>query len=201
MQESNMLSEIEIINGCKKNKKAAQIALYEKYSPVLRTICNRYAKDNEEAEDLLHDGIIKILSNIKKYNEKGSFEGWLKRVTVNNAITYYHKNIKRRHQLNFEEAGVHFIDEDENDCSDDDFRNCITNAELSKDEMIRVISGLPDGFRMVFNLYVFENYSHKEIGAELKISVNTSKSQLSRARKLLQKLLYQYCLDKKMKNE
>lgn len=195
-----MLSENEIIDGCKKNSKSAQIALFEKYSPVLRNICCRYAVNRDEAEDLLHDGFIKILSNIGKYDRKGSFEGWLRKVTVNNAITHYHKKSKERGMIRLDETSVQ-ISEEENNGDDQSLRNIILNAELSKDELISVVNELPDGFRMVFNLYVFEDCSHKEISDKLNISVNTSKSQLSRARKLLQKLLYQYCLDKKRKNE
>lgn len=196
-----MLSEIDIINGCKKNNKSAQIALYTKYSPILRNICYRYASDKDEAEDILHDGFIKILSNIGKFDGKGSFEGWLKKVTVNNAITHYHKKSKEKSLVRIDATSIQITDKEEDESNEADFRNTIMNSELSKEELITVINELPYGFRMVFNLYVFENFSHKEIGDKLNISVNTSKSQLSRARKLLQKLLYQYCSEKKMKNE
>jgi RNA polymerase sigma-70 factor (ECF subfamily) len=196
-----MLSEIDIINGCKKNNKSAQIALYTKYSPILRNICYRYASDKEEAEDILHDGFIKILSNIGKFDGKGSFEGWLKKVTVNNAITHYHKKSKEKNLVRIDVSSIQITDEEEDESNEVDLRNTIINSELSKEELITVINELPYGFRMVFNLYVFENFSHKEIGDKLNISMNTSKSQLSRARKLLQKLLYQYCSEKKLKNE
>ena len=190
-----MLDDNQIIRGCRKHKRTAQEALYEKYAPVLRGICLRYSRNKTEAEDLLQDGFIKIFLNINKFSGKGSFGGWLKRIMVNTAITQFKKN---KYHYNIDEINeLEFADNKEDDNEQKDIKSIILNGDLSKEDLLNVVNKLPEGFKMVFNLYVIENYSHKEIAKTLKISVNTSKSQLSRARKLIQKKLYEICISKK----
>ncbi len=191
-----MWSDYDIIKGCLKNKKKAQLALYNKYAPVLRGICFRYSYYKHDAEDILQEGFIKILSNIMRFEEKGSFEGWLKRIMVNTAITYYRRNIKNKFSYTIDEYEEKIsVDDIEKDTLTE--KDIIEEANLSKDELINIINDLPEGYKFVFNLYVLENYNHKEISETLNININTSKSQLSRARKLLQKKLYEYCINKK----
>ncbi|MDD2636778.1 MAG: sigma-70 family RNA polymerase sigma factor [Bacteroidales bacterium] len=176
-----MIDDSKIIAGCKKNKHKFQMALFEKYAPMLRAVCLRYATNTADADDLLQEGFIKILENISKYIEKGSFTAWMKRIMVNNAINYYRKQSKYR----FDEINdnIHFLDDGEQ--SDNKIETKILNANIKPEQIIDIFRELPNGYRMVLNLYVIDGYSHNEIAEQLGISVSTSKSQLSRARKTL----------------
>lgn len=172
-----MHNELKLIEQCKKGKKKAQKELYENYSPVMFAICMRYATSTPEAEDILQEGFVKVFSNIKDYKEQGSFISWIKRIFINTAITHYHKNKKHRYHL---------------EVSDINELNASTrfdNKTFTKDELFGIIDNLPEGYKMVFNLYAIEGYKHKEIAELLKIDINTSKSQYSRARKLIQSKL------------
>jgi RNA polymerase sigma factor, sigma-70 family len=166
-----MMSDQQIIDGCAKHDRKAQQLLYDKYSRFLLGVCLRYASDKAEAEDILQDSFLKIFFNIKDYSGTGSFIGWLRKVTVNTAITNYHKNLKYRYHIEIEEfvsveTGVESFEED----------------YFTSDELYRVMNDLPAGYRMVFNLYAVEGYKHKEIAKILGIDTNTSKSQYSRAK-------------------
>ena len=168
-----MLSLEELVLGCQKDERKAQKELYDKYAPLLLGICIRYAKDSSEAEDVLQEGFIKIFDKIKSYNNDGSFEGWMRRLMVNTAISNYRKNLKRYYKVDIDEPFVKGISQD------------WTKCDYTKGELLGVISTLPEGYKMVFNLYAIEGYKHKEISGILGISENTSKSQLSKARKYL----------------
>lgn len=171
----------KIIRLCKKKDKAAQKHLFDVYSPVLFGICLRYGSDYDDAEDILQKGFIKILTKIKQYREEGSFEGWMKRIMVNTAISHYHKHKKHRENYDVSEmtetpdAAV--------------TQNTYASADFTREELLTVIQKLPEGYRTVFNLYAAEGYKHKEIAEKLDININTSKSQYSRAKKLLQQKL------------
>jgi len=172
------MSDQQIIEGCAKHERKAQQRLYDKYSRFLLGVCLRYASDRAEAEDILQDSFVKIFFNIDEFTGTGSFTGWLRKVAVNTAITYYHKNLKYRYHLEIEEyvsleTGVNSFE--------DDF--------FTSDELFKVLNELPAGYRMVFNLYAVEGYHHKEIAAMLGIDINTSKSQYSRARAVLREKL------------
>lgn len=166
----------QIIKKCKKNDRIAQKMLYEKYSSLFLGICMRYAKDKAEAEDILQDGFLKIFMNITQYSGTGSFEGWMKRIIVNTAITNYHQNIK--HYFHEEIDKVKDLE------ADTDFY--VNDNDFSKDELMDIIQQLPEGYRVVFNLYVMEGYKHKEIAEILNIDQGTSKSQFARAKKIIQ---------------
>lgn len=170
----------KIIKGCKKNKSKAQKKLYEHFSKKMFGICLQYSKDYTEAEDLLQDGFIKVFTKITQYNFNGSFEGWIRRIMVNTALERY-----RKQKLLYVNAEI----QDYNYKLDyDDIL-----SEISSNDLIKLIQTLSPQYRIVFNLYAIEGFSHKEIGEKLKISVGTSKSNLSRARILLQekiKILY-----------
>ncbi|MDZ7743127.1 MAG: RNA polymerase sigma factor [Bacteroidota bacterium] len=142
-------------------------------------VCLRYCKSYEEAEDVLQEGFIKIFNNIEKYRMDGSFEGWIRRIMVNTAINNYHANLKYYYQENVDE-----LEEvkDLNATNDDQYK---FNGRLPKEKLMDLIQDLPDGYRMVFNMFAIEGFSHKEIADILDISVNTSKSQLSKARRNL----------------
>lgn len=157
------------------------MALFDKYSAMLRGVCMRYVKNDFDADDLLQEGFIKILKNITSYKSTGSFNAWMKRIMINQAINFYKKNNKQKlFELN--EAYTEEIIDNE---SSNKIENRILDAGLDSYDILQIIKDLPEGYRMVLNLYAIDAYSHKEIAEKLNISINTSKSQLSRARKLV----------------
>lgn len=173
-----MLSDPEIIEGCARHDRKAQQMLYDRYSRFLFGICLRYAGDRAEAEDILQESFLKIYFSIKDYSGTGSFTGWIRKIAVNTAITYYHKNLKHKHHIEIEEytsveTGVSSFEE-----------NMFTS-----DELMKVINELPPGYRMVFNLYAVEGFKHKEISEMMGIDINTSKSQYSRAKATIREKL------------
>ncbi|MCD4793100.1 MAG: RNA polymerase sigma factor [Bacteroidales bacterium] len=181
----------EIISQCKKDNEKAREIIFNKYSPVLLSICIRYLKDRVKAEDVMQDAFIIIFTKINQYNGKGSFEGWIKRITVNTALMQLRKDKKEivsDSMEYFQETTEK--NENERNLNLKDKRSVIENAKFSQTEIFDIVSELPTGFRTVFNLYVVEGYKHKEISKELKISIGTSKSQLLRARKKLESILY-----------
>lgn len=173
-----MLELEQIIEGCVRMDRKAQKMLYDKYASSFLGICMRYASNRAEAEDVLQDGFVKIFLNIKQYNGTGSFEGWMKRVLVNTAISNYRANLKHYYHLDVDEIKRTEIDE-----------STIETSEFSRDDLFKIINSLPDGFKMIFNLYAIEGYKHKEIAEMLNIDIGTSKSQYSRAKVLIQKKL------------
>ncbi|MCB0760624.1 MAG: RNA polymerase sigma factor [Flavobacteriales bacterium] len=168
----------EIIEGCKRKDRRYQDELYRKYSAMLFGLCLRYTKSREEAEDVLQEGLVKIYKSIGSYSMSNSFEGWMRRIVINTAITHYRKNLKHAYHEDITEMSHNSVS------TPDDFSN-----EFSREELLNVINKLPDGYRIVFNMYVVEGYKHKEISEILGIDINTSKSQLSRAKKYLQREL------------
>lgn len=181
-----MFTEEQIIEGCLKNDRNAQRVLYDRYAPLMLGICMRYAQDKAEAEDVLQEGFVKVFLRIKQYKKKGSFEGWLKRIIINTAISNYRKNLK------------HYYHSELGDVSEGYYKTKFPNSDFTKDELLAVIRELPKGYRIVFNLYAIEGYKHKEIADMLDIDTTTSKSQYSRARKLLQKKLKELSKEKKL---
>lgn len=158
------------------------MALFDKYAPMLRGVCLRYVRNDADADDLLQEGFIKILDNIKNYVETGSLKAWMKRIMVNQALNF----LKKKKQLDFCQLNENEdFDEDEQDYNQDKTENKLIEANIGPGEILKLIKSLPDGYQMVLNLYVIDGFSHKEIAGQLNISVGTSKSQLSRARKTL----------------
>ncbi len=160
-----------LIKQCVKQDAKAQGQLYEQFSSKLFSLCLKYSRNYTEAEDNLHDAFLTIFDKIKQYNNKGSFEGWLKRITINTALQCYRKNV-----------GVYDIVSEEDI---EDTSVAIETESISLSHLLKTIQQLPDRYRLVFNLYVLDGYSHAEISDMLKISVGTSKSNLARARKIL----------------
>ena len=163
----------EIVEGCKNNNRKAQKLLYDKYAPILMGICIRYALSTDEAQDVLQEGFFKILKQINQFQNKGSFEGWMKRIMVNTAITNYRKNLKHYNQYDIDD-----VHSDINSTS-------MFNSDFTHDELLKIIHELPKGYREIFNLYAIDGYKHKEIAEMLNIDIATSKSQYSRAKKAL----------------
>lgn len=171
-----MVNLEQIIADCRKSNKKAQRLLYNEYAPLMLGICMRYAKDKQEAEDILQDGFLKIFLKINQYQGEGSFEGWMKRIIINTSITNYRKNLKRYYQEEIEDY-KEYKHTSEN------------NSDFTKEELLNAIRSLPKGYQMVFNLFAIEGYKHKEIAEMLDIEETTSKSQFFRAKKLLQSKL------------
>ena len=165
------------IERCLDNNSKAQEELYKHFAPKMFGICLRYAKNQMEAEDVLQEGFIKVFRYLKDYRSEGSLEGWIRRTMVNTAINFYKKKTKYQKEISLDQTEP--ISNEEESAID----------KLSAKELLDMIRELPDGYRMVFNLNVIEGYTHKEIGVMLNISENTSKSQLSRARGVLQEKL------------
>ncbi|MDD4234705.1 MAG: sigma-70 family RNA polymerase sigma factor [Bacteroidales bacterium] len=173
-----------IVQGCIRGDNNCQRQLYEAVYGKMLGLCLRYASDREEAKDLLHDGFIKVFEKMNNFKHTGSFEGWIRRIIVNNAIDYFRKNKK----MYFEFEGEHKFSRLEDD-SDNEIEE-MKIAKLKAERIIELIQELTPSYRTVFNLYVVEDYSHKEIAEMLNISIGTSKSNLAKAKAKL-KLLYE----------
>jgi RNA polymerase sigma factor (sigma-70 family) len=177
-------TEEEIILGCINKKQNCQQKLYERFYGKMLGVCMRYAADRDEAKDMLQDGFMKVFDNISKYDSKGSIEGWVRRVIVNTTIDFVRKNQKT----------MAIVD---TNISIDDLQSAETNEDadaeelnhLSMEELLNMIQRLSPAYRTVFNLYVFEEYTHQQIADPLSISVGTSKSNLAKARLSLQRLI------------
>ncbi|NBW36062.1 MAG: sigma-70 family RNA polymerase sigma factor [Cytophagia bacterium] len=172
------LSEAQLLAGCQKNDRVAQQQLYTIYSGKMYALCCRYVKSKMEAEDVLVTAFTKVFDKIDQFKNEGSFEGWIRRIVVNEALTWIRKNRSLYLETDLEKADY---EPDYDQLSD----------QLETEDLLRMIQALPTGYQLVFNLYAIDGYSHKEIAEQLNISENTSKSQLSRARVYLQKLLAQ----------
>lgn len=167
-----------LIKNCIKQDAQAQSQLYKQYASKLFSLCLKYSKNYAEAEDNLHDAFITVFSKIDQYNNKGSFEGWLKRIAINTSLQRYRENL-----------GVYDITDEGNieDVSVD-----INDKDLSIDFLLGLIQELPDRYRLVFNLYVLDGYTHVEISELINISIGTSKSNLARARLILKDKIEDY---------
>ena len=163
--------EKELIAMAIENNRSAQQKLYSKFSPKMLSVCRQYIKDVQQAEDIMITAFMKVFSNLHKFEFNGSFEGWIRRIMVNESISFLRvqKNVK-------------FIDDET--FFEERFNNI--ESQFSVDDIQFLIDNLPDGYRMIFNLYAIEGYKHQEIAIMLGINEGTSKSQLSHARKLLQ---------------
>lgn len=160
----------QLIENCKKNDAKAQSQLYELYSGKLFSLCLKYSNDYAAAEDTLHDAFITIFKKIEQYRHKGSFEGWMKRIAINTALQ------------KFRSVGVFDII---NDDQIEEVTVEVDNDDIHIDFLLKIIQELPDRYRLVFNLYALDGYSHSEIAEMLNINIGTSKSNLARARMIL----------------
>lgn len=176
------MEEWQLIDGCKRQDRKSQQIVYERYGRVMYGICLRYSSDAESAQDLLHDGFMKVFSSIGSFEGKGSFEGWMKRIFVNLALENIRKDkMKKQFSEDIENIPENIPDEDNGEI-----------GRLSETELMNMIQELPPGYRSVFNLYAIENYSHKEISETLGIAEGTSRSQYIRARQFLQEKIKDY---------
>ncbi len=184
IQKSNhTISESDLIAGCIAGDRKMQEELYNRFAPKMYAVCLRYANNSEDAQDLLQEGFIKVYKNLHRFRAEGSFEGWIRRVFINSSIEHYRRKSAKLSTVS---------DKEESTIEDNDI-SALDN--LAEKDIIKLIQDLSPGYRTVFNLYVVEGYSHKEIGELLNISEGTSKSQLARAKAILQKKVTQYLSD------
>lgn len=170
------MSESDLIKGCLEGDRRAQEYLYQRFSPKMYGVCLRYAGKAEDAQDILQDGFVKVFKNLHMYRGDGSFEGWVRRIFVNTAIEHYRRQVNlypvtENHENLLETKELSAFD------------------SLSVKDLVQIIQQLSPGYRTVFNLYVVEGYSHKEIAEMIGISEGTSKSQLARAKGVLQNII------------
>ena len=167
------MTEKDIIKGCLQGKASCQEALFHKYSGRMFLLCKRYARHEMEAEDMLQDGFIKVFEKLHQFRGEGALEYWIRRIMINTALKHYRKSSFQKEQIGLEEYH-------------DSPKSPDAYQRLGKQELLDLISQLPDGYRLVFNLYAIEGYSHKEVAQTLNIAESTSRSQLVKARRLLQ---------------
>lgn len=169
----------KIIQKCIQGDRNAQRELYNFYASRMRGICIRYARSDFEAEDIFQDSFIKVFTNLKNFNNQGSFDGWIRRIVTNTAIDHYKKNLNLSKHIQYEDSDNEEIAEGEEIIGD-----------LNAKDLLKVLSELPPGYKLIFNLYAIEGYTHKEIAEQLNIAESTSKSQLTKARRFIKALLF-----------
>jgi len=183
-----MGGEGQLLKDLKKGKKSALESLYNTYAPAFLNVSLRYCGNRADAEDILHDGFIKIIRKIDTFKARsnGSFEGWMRRIIVNTALNHLRDHAKERIFTDVDALRERLADQEEDSSPFDGLQE-----EIGQDKIMQIICELPYGYRTVFNLFVFEEHSHKEIAGLLGCSENTSKSQLSKSRALLRKKIMQ----------
>ncbi|MBS1655938.1 MAG: RNA polymerase sigma factor [Bacteroidetes bacterium] len=178
-ERNQTISESDLILGCINGDRRIQEELYRRFSPKMYAVCLRYSGNTEEAEDILQEGFVKVFKKISSFRSEGSFEGWLRRIFVNTAIEHF-----RRKQY------LQPVTEKEENTIEGKYLSVLDG--LAEKDIMALIRQLSPGYRTVFNMYVVEGYTHKEIGDMLGISEGTSKSQLSRAKVILQDMVRKY---------
>ena len=173
---NQMISESDLIEGCIGGDRKMQYELYQRFAPKMYGVCLRYASNAEEAEDVLQEGFIKVFKKLGSFRSEGSFEGWIRRIFVNTAIEQFRRKNYLQPITEREEATV-----------EGKYLSVLDN--LAERDIIGLVQQLSPGYRTVFNMYIVEGYTHKEIADALGISEGTSKSQLSRAKIILQDLV------------
>lgn len=172
------MDERQLIKGCLNKELRSQKALYDAMHPKMLGVCMRYARDRDEAQDMLQEGFIKVFQNIASFKGEGSFEGWIRRIMVNASLEHLRREKKNRGEAAFERESLMVVDKNES-----------AQDAMQAEDVLKYIQQLSPGYRMVFNLFAIEGYSHDEIATKLQISVNTSYSQYHRAKAILQRLL------------
>ena len=171
------MTEEAILQGCLKNEAAAQRELYNRYSPKMLAVCYRFAHNREDAEDMLQEGFIKVFSQMHTFQNKGAFEGWIRRIIVHTCINNLKKNKRFNESLDIVHAnGIQVREES-------------VPSIVQAKQIVECIRILPIGYRTVLNLYAIEGYSHKEISDMLDIEESTSRSQYTRAKQMLEDIL------------
>ena len=183
-KSNHTISESDLIKGCIGGDRRLQQELYERFASKMYAVCLRYANNSNDAQDLLQEGFIKVYKNLHRFRAEGSFEGWIRRVFVNTSIEHFRRKAAQLATVSEKEENT-IVDVD------------VTALDnLAEKDIINLIQELSPGYRTVFNLYVVEGYSHREIGDLLGISEGTSKSQLARAKAILQKKVTRFLSEK-----
>lgn len=172
--KANSLTETQLILGCKKRNPKCQKGVFDRYASKMLAVCRRYARHEMEAEDMMQDGFVKVFKYIDTFGDKGSFEGWVRKIMVNTALKHVSKSAFKKESIGIETMPENSI-------------NPEVFSKIGTDELMNLIQELPNGYRIVFNLYAIEGFSHKEIADSLGIGESTSRSQLVKARRILQK--------------
>ncbi len=175
-------TELELIAGCIEGKSKCQEVLYKRFFSLAMSICVRYVPNGSEAMEVVNDGFVKVFENLPRYDTQRPFKAWLSRIMVNTAIDHYRRNVKSSHLV--------LDDNQEGEESDPEIEQT-----LSTDDIIQLFALLPDAYRLTFNLYEVEGYTHEEIGQMLGVTTSTSRSNLTRAKKML-KMLYMQHINK-----
>lgn len=170
-------NEAQLIKKAAKNHRDAQHTLYEIHAPKMLSVCRYYIKDVHQAEEVMSNGFFKVFTQLNTFKSEGSFEGWIRRIMIRESISF----LRKKKRLEFSSDDMEIYEEAYSD----------VNTELDVDEIQQLIDKLPEGYRMVFNMYAIEGYKHSEIAEMLSIAESTSKSQLFKARKLLQQQIIQ----------
>ncbi len=170
--KAHSLTEKQLIEGCKKRLPKYQKGVFDRYAGKMLAVCRRYARHEMEAEDMMQDGFVKVFRYIDTFGDKGSFEGWVRRIMVNTALKHCSKSSFKKETIGVETMPENSI-------------NPEVFAKIGTDELMNLIQSLPTGYRIVFNLYAIEGFSHKEIAENLGIGESTSRSQLVKARRIL----------------
>ncbi len=171
------MTEELMLAGCIRNNAAAQEALYNRFSPRMLGVCYRFAKNREDAEDMLQEGFIKVFTQIHQYRNEGALEGWIRRIIVHTCINILKKNKKFSESVDIIHANSIHIKEE------------VIPSIMQAKQVVECIRSLPIGYRTVLNLYAIEGYSHKEIAGMLDIEESTSRSQYTRAKAMLEDIL------------
>lgn len=187
-QSNHNIPESDLISGCIDGDRRMQEELYRRFSPRMYAVCLRYAGSAEEAEDILQEGFIKIFKKLNTFRSEGSFEGWIRRIFVNTAIEHFRR--KRYLQP---------VTDKEENTLEGNYLSVLDN--LAERDILELVQQLSPGYRTVFNMYVVEGYTHKEIGDMLGISEGTSKSQLSRAKVILQDMVRKFLEQRTLENK
>lgn len=174
-------SEQELVMACAQGKRVAQKRVYELFSGKMLNICRRYAKDHDHAQDLMHDGFIKVFLNIQGFKGQASLQTWITRIMINNSISAIRKEVRKGIKVNLEDVQIA-----EPDIIYFEFED---QQSLSAADVFKMVNELPLGYKTVFSMYVLDGYTHKEIAAELEVTEGTSKSQLAKAKKMLARKL------------
>jgi RNA polymerase sigma-70 factor, ECF subfamily len=175
-----------LIDGCLKGDRRSQQAVYKMFYGKMKSVCMRYTRDHDQAMDVLQEGFVKVFNNLERYTGVGSFEGWIRRIMVNLSIDRFRK-LKHDFVLLGENDNLENWDTHSNEQEEENGEDAI--YDITPEQILDVMQQLSPAYRTVFNLYVFENYSHQDIAEALGISVGTSKSNYAKARKNMKKLL------------
>ena len=181
-----MTPEPDLIEGCIRGDRKAQFELYQRFAPRMFGVCLRYAANNEEAEDILQEGFLKVFRKLESYRGDGSFEGWVRRIFVNTAIEHFRRKTHLQPITGAEEENM-------------EGKYLTALDHMAEKDIVQLVQQLPPGYRTVFNLYVVEGYTHRQISEMLGVSEGTSKSQLSRAKQILQELVQKHIEKRKVR--